>query len=56
MVCDFSGRQLALEAYDTIFSIPEFVRDLAARVRRLIKTNAKTAGIEGIGLGRAGHG
>jgi predicted NBD/HSP70 family sugar kinase len=50
MVCDFSGRQLALEAYDTIFSIPEFVRDLAARVRRLVKTHAIRAGIEGIGL------
>src|SRR2546423_8653117 len=50
MVCDFSGRQLALEAYDTIFSIPEFVRDLTGRVRRLIKTHAITTGVEGIGL------
>ena len=23
MVCDFSGRQLALEIYDTIFAVPE---------------------------------
>lgn len=49
MVCDFSGRQLGLESYDTIFSIPEFVRDLADRIRRLIKTHAIT-GVEGVGV------
>ena len=50
MVCDLSGRQLALEAYDTIFTIPEFVRDLAGRIRRLVRTHGITAGIEGIGV------
>jgi N-acetylglucosamine repressor len=50
MVCDLSGRQLALEAYDTIFSIPEFVRDLAGRIRRLVRTHGITAGIEGVGV------
>lgn len=50
MICDLSGRQLALEAYDTIFSIPDFVRDLASRIRRLIKTHGITVGIEGVGV------
>lgn len=49
MVCDFSGRQLGLESYDTIFSIPEFVRDLSERIRRLLKTHAIT-GVEGVGV------
>ncbi|HEV7684825.1 MAG TPA: winged helix-turn-helix domain-containing protein, partial [Pyrinomonadaceae bacterium] len=39
MLCDFSGRQLALEAHDTIFSVPEFVKDLSARIRRMLKTH-----------------
>src|SRR5262252_6504351 len=39
MICDLSGRQLALETYDTIFSIPEFVRDLGQRIRRMLKSN-----------------
>jgi len=26
MLCDFSGRQLAIESYNTVFSIPEFVK------------------------------
>lgn len=50
MVCDFSGRQLALEAFDTIFSAPELIRDLAQRIRRLVKTNGTTAGIQGVGV------
>lgn len=50
MICDFSGRQVALETYDTIFSIPDFVNDLAGRIRRLIKTHAITAGVEGVGV------
>ena len=50
MVCDFSGRQLALEAFDTIFSAPELIRDLAHRIRRLVKTNGTTASIQGIGV------
>src|SRR3981081_1427855 len=37
MLCDFSGRQLAIETYDTVFSIPQFVKDLATRVRKLLK-------------------
>jgi predicted NBD/HSP70 family sugar kinase len=50
MICDFSGRRLALEAYNTIFSITEFVRDLRGRIRRMLKTHGITDGIEGLGV------
>ena len=54
MLCDFSGRQLALEIYDTIFTIPQFVRELGSRIRRLLETNGITEGVEGIGVGVPG--
>src|SRR5206468_12123472 len=47
---DFSGQQLALETYDTIFSIPAFVKDLASRVRRIVKNNGFQGRCEGIGV------
>ena len=50
MLSDFSGRQLALETYATIFDIPQFVRDLAARVRRTLKMRAVEGSCEGIGV------
>jgi N-acetylglucosamine repressor len=50
MLCDFSGRQLAIETYDTVFSIPEFVKDLAARVRKLLKRQGRGFTCEGVGL------
>jgi predicted NBD/HSP70 family sugar kinase len=50
MICDFSGRQLAIETYDTIFSITEFVRDLRDRIRRMQKTLGISDGIEGVGV------
>jgi predicted NBD/HSP70 family sugar kinase len=50
MLCDFSGRQLALEAHDTIFEVAGFIKDLAARIRRMLKTNGVTTTCEGIGL------
>ncbi|MGH9881499.1 MAG: ROK family protein [Pyrinomonadaceae bacterium] len=50
MLCDFSGKQLALEMYDTIFEIPNFVKDLAARIRRMLKTHGAESGCEGIGV------
>src|SRR3989442_7062522 len=50
MVCDFSGRQLALEIYDTIFAVPEFIKDLSARIRRTLKSQGFRAGCEGIGV------
>ena len=50
MLCDFAGRQIALEISDTIFTIPEFVKDLAARVRRMLKTQQVEGRCEGIGV------
>ena len=50
MLSDFSGQQLALETYNTIFSIPAFVKDLASRIRRMAKNNGFLAHCEGIGL------
>ncbi len=50
MLCDFSGRELALEAHDTIFSIPELIKDLSARIRRMLKTHRAKATCEGIGV------
>jgi predicted NBD/HSP70 family sugar kinase len=50
MLSDLSGRQLALERYDTIFSVPAFIKDLAARVRRITKHNGFRASCEGIGV------
>src|SRR5712664_1844214 len=50
MLCDFSGRELAIESYDTVFSIPEFVKDLAARIRKLLKRQGQGFACEGIGL------
>jgi len=50
MLCDFAGRELAIESYDTIFSIPEFVKDLAGRIRKLLKTHGLGVRCEGIGL------
>src|SRR4051812_860398 len=43
MLSDFSGRQLALEIYDTVFAIPEFIKDLATRIRRMLKTQGARA-------------
>ncbi len=50
MLCDFSGQQLALETYDTIFSIPAFIKDLASRIRRMTKNNGFHAICEGVGV------
>ena len=50
MLCDFSGRELALEAHDTIFSVPEFIKDLSARIRRMLKTHRVKTTCEGIGV------
>lgn len=50
MLCDFAGKQHALEISDTIFTIPEFVKDLAARVRRMLKTRHVEGRCEGIGV------
>src|SRR5258705_13540326 len=50
MLCDFSGRQLAIENYDTVFSIPEFVKDLTTRIRKLLKRQGAGVKCEGIGV------
>ena len=50
MLCDFSGRQLALEAHDTIFDVPDFIKDLSSRIRRILKTHGAKATCEGIGV------
>ena len=50
MLSDFSGRQLSLESHDTIFSVPEFIKDLSVRIRRMLKTHGEKATCEGIGL------
>lgn len=50
MLCDFSGRELALEAHDTIFSVPEFIKDLSSRIRRMLKIHSARSTCEGIGV------
>ena len=50
MLCDFSGRQLGIEIYDTVFSIPEFVKDLGVRIRKMLKGQGADAICEGIGV------
>jgi predicted NBD/HSP70 family sugar kinase len=50
MLCDFSGRELALEAQATIFDVPEFIKDLSARIRRMIKTHSVKTTCEGVGV------
>lgn len=50
MLCDFSGRQVALETHDTIFGVPEFIKDLSARIRRMLKLHGAKATCEGIGV------
>src|SRR5215813_6517627 len=50
MLADFAGEQLALESFDTIFSAPAFVRDLAGRIRRMARNNGFRAACEGVGI------
>jgi len=50
MLCDLSGRELAIESYDTVFSIPEFVKTLAGRIRRMLKAQNISGACEGIGV------
>ena len=50
MLCDFSGRQLGIEIYDTVFSVPEFTRDLARRIKKMLEGLGPGAVCEGIGV------
>src|ERR1700682_4724217 len=37
MLSDFAGQQIAIESFDTVFSILDFVKDLAGRIRKMLK-------------------
>ena len=50
MLCDLSGRQLGIEIFETVFSLPGFVRDLAARIKKILKGRGVNVACEGIGL------
>jgi N-acetylglucosamine repressor len=50
MLCDFSGRQLAIENFETVFPIEDFVRDLSIRIRKLLRGQGMGFACEGIGL------
>src|SRR5260370_10194476 len=50
MLCDFAGHPLAIETYDTVFSITDFIRDLARRIKKMLKSGGFEADCEGIGL------
>lgn len=50
MLCDFDGRQIALEMFDTIFEIPKFVKDLSARIHRMLKLQNAEGICEGVGI------
>ena len=50
MLCDLSGRQLAIETCDTVFSVPEFVKNLAGRIRRILERQNLTGTCEGVGI------
>jgi predicted NBD/HSP70 family sugar kinase len=50
MLSDFGGRQIALETFQTIFSPPDLVRELAERVQRLLNSYNGLARCEGVGL------
>jgi predicted NBD/HSP70 family sugar kinase len=50
MLCDFSGHQLAIEMFSTIFDPAELVKDLANRLRRMLKSHGLDSRCEGIGV------
>lgn len=50
MLTDFSGRKIALEVFDTIFSPSQFIRDLADRVLRLLKRHNAASRCVGVGI------
>ena len=50
MLCDFSGRQLAIENFETVFPMTDFVKDLAVRIRKLLRRQGMGYACEGIGL------
>ena len=50
MLCDFSGRQLALESFEAITDPKLLVETLTARVRRLLETHGAVESCEGVGV------
>lgn len=50
MLCDFSGRQLALESFDAITDPKLLVETLTHRVRRLLETHSAAGDCEGVGV------
>ena len=50
MLSDFSGAQIALESFETVFEPAELVAEIARRVRRMVETYASRWQVEGIGL------
>ncbi len=50
MLSDFSGKQIALESFDTIFEPDKLVSELARRIKRTLKTHEAYSACEGVGL------
>jgi len=50
MLSDFSGRQIELESFETLFSPAELVEELARCIRRLVDAHGGRGEVEGIGL------
>jgi N-acetylglucosamine repressor len=50
MLSDFSGREIALERFNTPLAPDQLVHQLTLRVRRLLETHAAMGACEGIGL------
>jgi N-acetylglucosamine repressor len=47
---DFSGKPLVLEAFDTIFTVPEFIADLSTRIHKMLGKIEVQRNCEGIGI------
>lgn len=50
MLSDFGGRQIALEMFGTVFNPPDTVKDLAERIRRMLKAHNGISRCEGVGV------
>lgn len=50
MLCDFSGRQLALESFETITDRDELIAELTTRIRRMLETHGASTTCEGLGV------
>src|SRR5687768_4274646 len=50
MLCDFGGRQLALESFETVNEPPALVEELGRRIRRILDTHGAAERCKGIGV------